>query len=618
MRTAIRVLSFSGQFTLDGAVFKLEERMVPPHRGSLLDFVRGLVSEYAMNLLNNAGAMLGKSSVLNLPRVPLKLGMTGFSYMSDSLGLAFGEAASLLNQLTFDDDYVTQQRRLRGEKKIGGLQDGVVEAGKSLAQGVEGLLDVVVKPIEGAQKNGVGGFFAGFGKGMAGSFVKPISKLGQAFSDVGSGLAAAVTPDTASMKRRRMRPRWRQPRLLFSQVGIVRPWSELDAELLRQLGEHLMHGVEEVVPLTQQGSGRLVLLLYPRYLVLAEIKDPHTFDNSSAAAPRQHRAARDAAAGSTSGNRGRGGSSSSGSWGSAATGSTSSTAAPTSLKAGAGSEHVDFLNAIEESAQKLFSQTLKPINTVVFGVQDIESKLSGQQARREALPGKQGADSDDDVHSPAVRGKYKFRCVKDVHVFEEGLIKLEDHEGNIKELSLAAAGLSQAAFNALVSGFRSAISHHGGVANWDELQTVLRQERWRQQDALQLAARGGDGQRQGAGQRTLEVFEVERRVFATGEWRTPYLPTDVEMAWRWLDSSGYHHPHLSRRLKREQCADRRAPPVELDGNLFKPTTEWTVDRGPGTDEGGWKYGIAWNSSTWDAKPSLFNGVRRRRWTRVYA
>ena len=115
------------------------------------------------------------------------------------------------------------------------------------------------------------GFLVGVGKGMAGSFVKPISKVGQAISDVGSGIAAQATPDSASMKRRRARLRRRQPRLLFGQ-GALRPWSELEAELLGQLGERLTQGVEEVIPLAQQGSQRAVLLLYLRHMLLAEVK----------------------------------------------------------------------------------------------------------------------------------------------------------------------------------------------------------------------------------------------------------------------------------------------------------------------------------------------------------
>merc|ERR1719277_1489261 len=104
-----------------------------------------------MNLLRNTGDMLGKSSLLNLPRVPVRIGATGLSFLFDTAGMVGAETSSLLNQLTFDDEYAEEQRRLRAEKNISGVSDGFVEAGKSLAQAVEGLADFVKKPVEGAQ-----------------------------------------------------------------------------------------------------------------------------------------------------------------------------------------------------------------------------------------------------------------------------------------------------------------------------------------------------------------------------------------------------------------------------------------------------------------------------------
>lgn len=597
VRTALRVLSLSGKFTLDGAVFRLEDRTVPPHRGSLPDFLRGLVSEYTSNLLGNAGAMLGKSSVLNLPRVPLKLGMTSISYMSDSVGLAFGEAASLLQQLTFDEEYVARQRKLRREKKIGGLHDGVVEAGKSLTQGVEGLLDVFTKPVEGAQKGGVGGFFTGLGKGVVGTFVKPISGVGRAASDLGSGLAASVGPDSASQKRRRMRPRWRQPRLLFSQVGIVRPWDELHAELLRLFGERALLGIEEVLPLTGEGdpNGSIVMLLFPRELVLAQVQGSQS-SNASGSGGNRQRLQR----------------------GSNNSASSSSSAAL--------DDKMDFLHAFEESAGKLVSQTMKPINTVVYGVQDIENKLSG--ASRASAKGLATAAMDQEAlidKCPAYRGRYKFRELKTVDTRDNAIL-LEGHDGQVKTLKLSVQ-LSPDAFAALAEGFRSAINHRDGIASWGALQVALRGEsvRWRQegnnrpsQGSRVSNSSNNNAASSGAGQRTVEVWEVERRSMTTGEWRAPFLPTDIEMSWRWMDSSGYHHPNLLPHLTREKCAASATPPIELDRNLFKPVSEWRIERGNNTDKNGWQYGMAWNSSTWDAKPSLFNGMRRRRWTRTYA
>eukprot|EP00435_Cladocopium_sp_Y103_P025583 s1500_g6.t1 len=255
VRAAIRLISLSGRFTLDGATLTLPRRSLPvSYRGSLHDLTRSLAAEYTVNLLRNVGTVLGKSSVLKLPRAPLKLAGTAMSLVRRP-GLAAGEAAALLNELTFDEEFVARQRQQQGVKQIRGIGDGVVEAGKSIAQGVEGLLDVVKKPVQGARSSGIGGFFAGVGLGVAGSLVKPVSRLGQAISDVGVGLAAEVSPD--STQRRRSRARRRHPRLICSTVvgaaGLggkpppqIRVWSNVEAEVLHQLGVERLRGLQEL------------------------------------------------------------------------------------------------------------------------------------------------------------------------------------------------------------------------------------------------------------------------------------------------------------------------------------------------------------------------------------
>lgn len=615
IRTAIRVLSFSGMFTLDGATLKLEERKLPPHRGSLPDFLRGLGSEYTMNLLKNTGDMLGKSSLLNLPRVPVRIGMTGLCFLSESIGVVGGEAASLLNWATFDEEYAEQQRQLRAEKQISGFHDGMVEAGKSLSSAVEGVFDIVKKPWEGAQSGGVGGFFSGFGKGLAGAIVKPISQVGQAVSDVGSGIAAQVTPDTQSMKRRRDRPRLRQPRVLYSELGVVRPWSAFEAEVQRQLGAELTQGVEAMVPLKgpEAGGKRRVLLLFPRKCAVAEVQVEDAAQEGD-----------DRAKGSTQGRRRtymheeRGGSS-------------SSSARP-AAKQGA-TRKPDFMDALDDTSSRIFSQAMKPLNTIVYGVQDsgafLEKTLSMKDSdSRGAIPAlkapslKKGAVADVGYLEIPFGG---LQAV-DVQPSPSGgcLIQLEDTEGNVNALNLMASGLQEDAIEALAAGLRQAAAHSDRVANWSRFHAALDAERRRQPDqsASRHGAEGSSGV--GAGHRILEVWEVERRVMGTGvlgttehRWRTPSMPLDKDLCWRWVDRSGYRHPHLRKGITVETCESAKEPPCELDHHLFKPRGAWTREINSRTDKEGWRYGMAWNSSTWDRQPGLFDGMRRRRWTRSF-
>jgi hypothetical protein len=591
VRTAIRVLSLSGCLTLDGAALSLQARTLPPHRGSLTDFAHGLADEYMLNLLRNTSAVLGKSSVLNLPRVPLRLGSTAVSYLSDTIGLAAGEAASLLSRLTFDEEYVMLQRQKDREKQIRGLGDGVLEASKSLAQGVEGLLDVVVKPVQGAQRNGLKGFLAGVGRGVAGTFVKPISKVGQAIADVGSGMAATVTTDSSSMKRRRARLRQRHPRLLFSEVGVVRPWSVLDAELTRQLGRPLTAGVECVLPLTQTGSQLPILMLFTRRLIVAEVWSPTNSGMVSATPARRS---------------GTGASPSNGS------------KTPTPRRR----DHL--FDALDETGFKLFAQALKPINTLVYGVQDLNRSLSGKPAIAEVeAPA-------NPVLSRRAR-EFLFCDLAAVHVaVDGGILQLEDTHGNIVDIPLFASPIDTGAREALAAGFRSVLDNAGGIADWANLNEALRKERrksererlYSSQSSTSGAAgtehtpgSGGRSPGSTAGLRILEVFEVERWDMTMGEWKTPFLPIDRDLSWRWVDATGRKHPHLVQSLPRREIAAEAKPPCR-PGALFHSTTDWTIDM-QGADEDGWRYGLAWNASTWDDSAGLLDALRKRRWTRTY-
>merc|ERR550534_2319811 len=106
------------------------------------------------------------------------IGQAALYGLGGDIGFATGGAASLLSMLTFDRRYIKRQFRIRREKNIRTFGEGVLEAGRSLAEGVEGLFDVVRQPIRGAKENCVKGFVAGIGQGVAGTVIKPISKVG--------------------------------------------------------------------------------------------------------------------------------------------------------------------------------------------------------------------------------------------------------------------------------------------------------------------------------------------------------------------------------------------------------------------------------------------------------
>jgi len=251
------------------------------------------------------------------------------------------------------------------------------------------------------------------------------------------------------------------------------------------------------------------------------------------------------------------------------------------------------------------------LNTFVYGVEDIERKLSGQKELQNSF-------GDWETSKRAIRGEYHFKALKTVNVPADRNILLEDHQGRVNTLNLSQV-VTPVAFQALVAGFQTAVTDSESIANWDELQTVLRGERMQRcSQQILLSSEKGGHFAGGSGHRVLEVYEFERKGPLGDCWGTPNLPTDNELSWRWLDSSGYRHPHLKRGGSREECAAHKWPPCELEGSLFKPVSNWEISRIEGvTDSNGWRYGLAWNSSTWDARPSMATRLRKRRWTRLY-
>eukprot|EP00927_Polykrikos_kofoidii_P012211 TRINITY_DN1524_c1_g2_i1.p1 TRINITY_DN1524_c1_g2~~TRINITY_DN1524_c1_g2_i1.p1 ORF type:complete len:2559 (+),score=521.14 TRINITY_DN1524_c1_g2_i1:670-7677(+) len=615
IRTALRAISLSNSFTLDGAALTMAPRTLPPHRGSLADFIRGLSSEYTINLIANAAWFLGKSSLLNLPRVPVTFGGSVVSYLTESAGVVVGEANSLMAQLTFDDEYIERQRQIRETKRISGVYDGMVEAGRSLAQGIEGIFDIWRKPVEGLQQGGIPGLMSGLGRGFAGSIVKPLTNTGQAVLDVGIGIVAQFTPDTTAVKRQRQRVVHRRPRLLFTQLGAIRPWSELEAEVLWQLGRRLTAGVEEIVPLTDAGPSRMVLLLTSSRLILAEVSTEHwDSEDASQYMPRGTLRSSTSSRGGVSLLPHGAPSRASGSGGQRLSGSSQAEErgrSGSSSSNGPG-ERTAFFMAMDDAASKIYTQVArKPLNAIALGFEDIQAQMGR-------------AGQDDTSANPAMQHVLRVLPFDDLASVrtsgaDECLLILEVRDNGRLEIPLSSAPFGIQTRKALADGFRSALESPNRLAQWDELHSALAVER-RQQHGKRSNVRVSDRRAvdygTGAGERILEVFEVERFSIPKSVWTTAGLPMDTELAFRWVDATGSRHPHLTSGLSAARCAEHEVPPCELDG-LFRPMTNWTIDKGPFTDIDGWKYGLAWNSSTWDAKPGLFDSVRKRRWTRKY-
>lgn len=287
VRHLIRVLAMSEELKLDAVKLVLKKRSLPPARGSLGDFMGGLVSMYTIDLVQAAASALGRSSLLTIPRVPIMAVGGGASFVTAGFGIIAEELASGLDKVSMDREYIERQQAVRQNKKITGVMQGLTEAGRSVGQGFEeGIKDLFRKPGDGFKQKGVGGFFTGAAKGLAGAVAKPLAGVGSAISDVGHGISAQVGQlsgvESMDFQRVCARARTRLPRLLYTRDQALRPWSALDAAVLRQLGRIHMRGAAAVLPLDDREAGAVLVLFDDHFL----IREAHAEQKTDKAAAR--------------------------------------------------------------------------------------------------------------------------------------------------------------------------------------------------------------------------------------------------------------------------------------------------------------------------------------------
>lgn len=281
-KTLITSLTFSTSLSLEGSTLKLDKKPFMDVSGSAAQVGQALGREYTGDVLRSLGSILGNSSVLNIPRAPLKLagaiarGGEGAYKLGDSFGAGF-------QKLTFDDDYCKKQQKLRAKRQIANIGDGFTEAISDLGDGMDGMLDIVRKPVQGAREGGFVGGVAGLGKGLLSSVVKPIGAVGSAMSDIGRGFNAAVSKMGA--KKKAVTQRRRLPRLLAGPRGAIVEYSELDAWVMKQLQRR----IEIIVPLARKEQSQgdredlpslfLLLVITPDAVLLEWLEMPAYFFN---------------------------------------------------------------------------------------------------------------------------------------------------------------------------------------------------------------------------------------------------------------------------------------------------------------------------------------------------
>ncbi|ORM42206.1 putative vacuolar protein sorting-associated protein 13F [Babesia sp. Xinjiang] len=276
MRMGLRIICVSRHFELMGAPLQFQQEYFCNCRGSIRSFYEQIKDKYVHAALGCIGSLLGYSSLLNIPKIPINVGRNTIEFAADAVDSVSSGIGSLLSKFTFDNEYINKRQRDRMAVPSGNMRDGILSASRSIGEGFISLTNIVTKPIEGAQKGGMGGFIRGLGKGLAGSIVKPIDKVGQAVSHVSRTIKV-------NMSRQLEGHRWctepcRRPRMLWGEYSQLKPYSLSDAEIRQQLGHKFAKNIVhcETVAKRNHPQSHLALLFYPSKVYYVDLKPKPT------------------------------------------------------------------------------------------------------------------------------------------------------------------------------------------------------------------------------------------------------------------------------------------------------------------------------------------------------
>ncbi|KAH7648292.1 hypothetical protein FG379_000216 [Cryptosporidium bovis] len=320
-RIGLKILTVSNALELRGAPIKLESHNINNLIGTLKNIFNVFYEYYMAELLWRIGTVLGHSSFVNIPLVPLQIGKNTLNMAFSTISIVNSNIINLLSSLTLDSEYINSRQRertynstsnssinnnfmngiggnyytnmlgggfLNSSRMIQDLDNGVntyrtnvvdstsgfkkgfAQAGHNLTQGLLSLGNFITKPIEGAQKNGFTGFCSGLIKGVTSSVVKPIDHIGQALNNVIDGIQAEVNKPLGGYKQKVMRRRI--PRMLYSHHCNIKDYNINDALLKEIIGYNLTKNLIQyfLIP-TNHFDMPLVLLLYPKKIALVKL-----------------------------------------------------------------------------------------------------------------------------------------------------------------------------------------------------------------------------------------------------------------------------------------------------------------------------------------------------------
>lgn len=134
--------------------------------------------------------------------------------VSSSVAGVTGTVNKQLGMLAFDDEYAAaRETKLRKQADVSregsSVQQGFKDAGENVLGGfTSGIGGLFKAPMQGAKKEGVGGFFKGVGRGVAGLVVKPVMGVSEGVTS----LVTTVSDVSDAKASQNERPAWQRQR----------------------------------------------------------------------------------------------------------------------------------------------------------------------------------------------------------------------------------------------------------------------------------------------------------------------------------------------------------------------------------------------------------------------
>ncbi|KAJ2960621.1 hypothetical protein NQZ79_g4034 [Umbelopsis isabellina] len=195
----------------------------------------------------------------------VKKSVFGFS---DSFTKFTGSIGKGLSVATMDRAYQDRRRinmtRNRPKHALYGVTAGANSFANSFASGVAGL---VKRPIEGVEKDGVGGFFTGVGKGLVGAVTKPMVGVFDLASNVTEGIRNTTTANDDIIDR------VRAPRHVGAD-GILQQYSRREAQgqFWLKMAEGGQYSSENYISHCEVQDNEVVAILTDASIMLIRIR----------------------------------------------------------------------------------------------------------------------------------------------------------------------------------------------------------------------------------------------------------------------------------------------------------------------------------------------------------